>query len=130
MPIVGTKAAASSQGFGEFAQSSAGAVNYIEQVFSTFLYTGNGSTQTITNGIDLSTYGGMTWIKQRSATRDNLLFDTSRGATQRLFSNLTLAQSQDTQSLTAFTSSGFSVGSDSGCNIRDRKSTRLNSSHT
>ncbi len=28
---------------------------YIEDVFSTYLYTGNGSTQTITNGIDLST---------------------------------------------------------------------------
>ena len=25
---------------------------YIEDVFSTYLYTGNGSTQTITNGID------------------------------------------------------------------------------
>jgi len=92
-------------------------VVYIEETFSTYLYTGNGSTQTITNGIDLSTKGGMTWIKQRSATRDNLLFDTVRGATQRLFSNLTVAQSVDTQSLTAFTTSGFSVGSDSGANI-------------
>jgi len=90
---------------------------YVEDVFSTYLYTGNGSTQTITNGIDLAGEGGLVWIKQRSATRDNLLFDTSRGATQRLFSNLTLAQSQDTQSLTAFNSDGFSVGSDSGCNI-------------
>ena len=31
---------------------------YIEDVFSTYLYTGNGSTQTITNGVNLSTYGG------------------------------------------------------------------------
>lgn len=115
MPLIETKGAASAQGFGEFAQS--GAVNYIEDVFSTYLYTGNGSTQTITNGIDLSGKGGMTWIKQRSAVRDNLLFDTSRGATQRLFSNLTNAQSQDIQSVTAFNANGFSVGSDSGSNI-------------
>jgi hypothetical protein len=90
---------------------------FIENLFSTYLYTGNGTSQTITNGINLSGRGGMTWIKQRSATRDNLLFDTTRGATQRLFSNLTLAQAADAQSLTAFNSNGFSIGSDSGCNI-------------
>jgi hypothetical protein len=28
---------------------------FVENLFSTYLYTGNGSTQTITNGIDLST---------------------------------------------------------------------------
>ena len=27
---------------------------YVDDVFSTYLYNGNGSTQTITNGIDLS----------------------------------------------------------------------------
>ena len=29
--------------------------NYIEDVFSTYLYTGTGAAQTITNNIDLST---------------------------------------------------------------------------
>ena len=37
--------------------------NYIEDVFSTYLYTGTGATQTITNGIDLSTKGGLVWAK-------------------------------------------------------------------
>jgi hypothetical protein len=101
----------------QFAATGGGAANYIEDCFQTWLYTGNGATQTITNGIDLSTKGGLTWIKQRSATRDNLLFDTVRGATQRLFSNLTSAQSVDASSLTAFNSTGFSIGSDSGVNI-------------
>ena len=36
---------------------------YVEDVFSTYLYTGNGSTQTITNGIDLSGEGGLVWVK-------------------------------------------------------------------
>ena len=98
-------------------QVASTAANYIESCFSTYLYSGNGSSQTITNEIDVSGKGGLVWIKQRNTTRDHLLFDTNRGATQRLFSNLTLAQSQDTQSLTAFTSSGFSIGSDSGCNL-------------
>ena len=40
---------------------------YVEDVFSTYLYSGNGSTQTITNGIDLAGKGGLVWIKSRSA---------------------------------------------------------------
>ena len=31
---------------------------YVDDVFSTYLYTGNGSTQTINNGIDLAGEGG------------------------------------------------------------------------
>jgi len=64
MPLVQTRGAASAQGFGEFAQATA--VNYIEDVFSTWLYTGNstsGGTQTITNNIDLSTKGGLFGLK-------------------------------------------------------------------
>jgi len=52
MPLVQTRGAASAQGFGEFSQPAAPA-NYIEDVFSTFLYTGNGTSQTISNGIAL-----------------------------------------------------------------------------
>jgi len=82
MPLVQTRGAASAQGFGEFAQAAT-AVNYIEDVFSTYLYTGNstsGGTQTITNNIDLSTNGGLVWIKGRSAAANNILTDTTRGA--------------------------------------------------
>ena len=53
--------------------------NYIEDVFSTYLYTGNGSTQTITNGIDLAGKGGLVWLKARNYTQSHGLFDTARG---------------------------------------------------
>jgi hypothetical protein len=53
--------------------------NYIEDVFSTWLYTGNGSTQTITNGIDLSTKGGLVWTKSRSNVSYGAFVDTVRG---------------------------------------------------
>jgi hypothetical protein len=43
---------------------------YVEDVFSTYLYTGNGSTQTITNGIDLSGEGGLVWIKDRTSSTE------------------------------------------------------------
>ena len=39
---------------------------YVEDVFSTYLYTGNGSSQTITNGIDLAGKGGLFWVKARA----------------------------------------------------------------
>jgi len=87
--------------------------NYIEDVFSTYLYTGNGSTQTITNGIDLSGKGGLTWIKSRTTAFNHTLVDTVRGATNLLVSNTTAAQATQANSLTAFTSTGFSIGAGS-----------------
>ena len=38
---------------------------YADDLFSTYLYEGTGSAQTITNGIDLSGEGGMVWLKNR-----------------------------------------------------------------
>ena len=98
-----------------FASSKTAAVvnaipNYIEDVFSTYLYTGNGSSQTITNGIDLSGKGGMVWIKSRSNAKSNSLFDTERGAYKWLTSNGTNASTNfSPNSLTAFNSNGFSL---------------------
>ncbi len=115
MPLIATKGAASVQGFGEFAQSAA--VNYIEDVFQTWLYTGNSSTQTITNNIDLSTKGGMVWLKNRGSTSDNGIYDTTRGANNVIYTNLTNAQSTLANSLTAFGTTGFTLGTDSTYNF-------------
>lgn len=84
---------------------------YVEDVFSTYLYTGNGSSQTITNGIDLAGKGGMVWIKGRSGPTDHALYDTYRGATFDIASNTNIAQSTQSTGLTAFNSNGFSIGS-------------------
>ena len=90
------------------AAGNAGEAVYVEDVFSTYLYTGNGSTQTITNGIDLSGEGGLVWIKDRSsASNQHSLNDTERGATKLLKSNSTDAEG--TSDLTAFNSNGFDV---------------------
>ena len=97
----------------EAAGNSADATLYVDDVFSTWLYTGNGSTQTINNGIDLAGKGGMVWIKSRSATVDHKLTDTVRGATKALSSSNALAQTTDTTGLTAFSSTGFSLGASS-----------------
>jgi len=84
---------------------------YVEDVFSTWLYTGNDSTQTITNGIDLSTKGGLVWMKSRTDIASHALYDTVRGATQELESQATNAQTTRATGLTAFNSNGFSIGS-------------------
>ena len=92
-----------------------GAANYIEDVFSTYLYTGNGSTQTITNNIDLSTKGGLVWIKDRDGAgyASHYLADTITGRDWKLSSDLTSAKYSIPAGydLTSFNSNGFSVGS-------------------
>ena len=99
--------------------SSSAAPVYIEDVFSTYLYTGNsttGGTQTITNGVDLSTKGGMVWIKGRGDP-NHVLFDTARGAgttasnNQAISSNLTTAEDLGASYdfLSAFNTTGFTV---------------------
>ena len=84
----------------------------VEDVFSTYLYTGTGANQTITNGIDLSGEGGMTWIKRRNATDSHVLTDSERGYGQVLNTDTTGAN-QNVASLfnLSTTSSGFTIGS-------------------
>jgi len=90
--------------------------NYIEDVFSTYLYTGNNSTQTINNGIDLAGKGGLTWIKVRDYADSHRLFDTSRGVGKYLVTNGTFAETTNAASVTAFNSNGFSLGDFAGTN--------------
>jgi hypothetical protein len=83
----------------------------IEDVFSTYLYTGNGSTQTITNGIDLAGEGGLVWVKWRDGVGDHNLVDSNRG--KKVLSSNSTGPEADFLNFTvnAFNSNGFSVGS-------------------
>ena len=78
----------------------------VEKVFSTYLYDGTGSAQTITNGIDLDGEGGMVWHKSRSLSGGHSIVDTVRGSTKILEPNSTGAEviSGSTQDLTSFNS--------------------------
>jgi hypothetical protein len=97
--------------FSSNTSSAAGDANYIEEVFQTWLYTGNGTSQTITNGVDLSGKGGLVWIKGRGVD-NHMVFDTERGANKRLNTNGTAASFTGTDMLTSFGASGFSLGAD------------------
>jgi hypothetical protein len=118
MPLQATSGAASYDAFG-------GGVpvvpNYIEEVFSSYLWTGTGATLSIVNNIDLATKGGLTWIKDRDVAYDNFLCDTERGALNELRSNTTQQQNSRSNSVTAFNSNGFSLGSYSTVNSSAEK---------
>jgi hypothetical protein len=54
----------------------------------------------------------LVWAKQRNATSNHALFDTVRGATKRLVSNSSQVEDTQANQLKAFTSTGFTYGSD------------------
>ena len=108
MPLQATSGAASYDAFGG---GAAAVPQYIEDVFSTYLYTGTGAALTITNGIDLSTKGGLVWIKDRVATPPHLLIDTIRGGNKFVSSNTTTAQTTESI-ISAFNTTGFSLTAD------------------
>ena len=85
---------------------------YVDDVFSAHLYDGTGSTQTITNGLDLSGEGGMVWMKGRETAYSNRIYDTERGVTKELTPNTNGTEFTVTDGLTHFLSNGFTIGSD------------------
>ena len=84
----------------------------VDEVFSTDLYDGNNSGQTITNGIDLSGEGGLVWIKGRDYTINHVLTDTVRGNTKYLEADGTSGEDTTSVGITAFNSNGFTLGAD------------------
>ncbi len=91
------------------ASSAGGAGLDVDEVFSTYLYTGNNSTQTITNGIDLSGEGGLVWTRSRSVGDNHRLTDTERGVNKGLDSSNNYAEFTVTgaNGVSQFNNNGF-----------------------
>jgi len=92
---------------------------YVEDVFSTWLYAGTGWTggtsQSITNGIDLAGKGGLIWTKSRSGTNgadQHTFMDTNRGVNNWIASDSTGAQVTYANMLNSFNSNGYTLGTD------------------
>ena len=81
--------------------------------FDVKLWTGNGSSQTIT-GYEFQP--DLAWIKARTSTGWHDLTDAVRGVTKSIFSNSANAEDTAVTSLTAFTSDGYSFGTNSQVN--------------
>jgi hypothetical protein len=114
MPLQATSGAASYDAFGGGAPAAG--PTYIEDVFNTFVWSGTTATRTITNDIDLSGKGGLVWTKRRSDAVEHLLYDTTRGALKSLSTNDDTAENSYANTLTAFGSTGFTLGSSSYVN--------------
>jgi len=76
--------------------------------FNTVLYTGTGSSQSIT-GVGFQP--DFTWLKARSNAQNHTLYDAVRGVENYLISNSTGAEVNNDGTLTSFNSDGFSLGS-------------------
>jgi hypothetical protein len=80
-------------------------------------YTGTGASLTVANTVGSASFQpDWVWIKSRSAATDNKLTDSVRGVTKGLVSNTSAAETTDTQGLTAFGSTGFTVGTNTDYN--------------
>ena len=80
-----------------------------DENFNTVLYTGNGSTQSIT-GVGFQP--NWTWIKNRDQNDSNVLTDSVRGVTKELQSDTATDEITNADGLTSFDSDGFSLGAD------------------
>ena len=100
------------------AGNAGGGALYAEDVFSTYLYNGSSSGQSVVvnNGIDLSGEGGMTWLKWRNASQSyegwHVLYDTERGVNKRISSNDTQDQTANSAGygVDSFNTNGFTIG--------------------
>ena len=90
------------------------------QYMAATTYTGTGATQTISDGgnntIGTTFQPDLVWIKSRSAATSNLLYDVIRGTTNFIQTNATTANTAKATTLTAFGSTGFTLGSDASAN--------------
>jgi len=81
--------------------------------FNTVLYTGNGSTQSITG---VGYQPDWVWVKGRSVAAGGNLSDSVRGVNKQLQSASNAAEETLTTCVTAFDSDGFSLGSNGNVN--------------
>ena len=95
--------------------AASGDATYVEDVFSTTLYTGNNTNGTdIVNGIDLNGEGGLVWLKRRDGSFANFLFNTESAQPYHYLSsdstNAVNTTSSDT--LVGFNDNGFTLDDD------------------
>jgi len=90
---------------------------FIENLFSTYTYTGTGNSLPINNGIDLSSDGGLVWTKRRNSANSHWFLDSVRGGSNILRSNTTEAQfTSSNLEITSFNSAGYTLGTASDIN--------------
>ena len=113
------------------AAGAGGDKTYVDDVFSPYVYRGNGANRTITNGIDLAGEGGLVWVKGRDVGYFNNLQDNVSGLTgidKYLTSNdnyianwAANGENDPRYCVTAFNNNGFDLGIGGQVNINNYK---------
>jgi len=74
-------------------------------------YTGTGASLTVANTVNGTNFQpDWVWVKGRSGATDHAWYDVVRGTTKQLESNTTTVETTEATGLTAFGSTGFTVG--------------------
>ena len=94
---------------------------YIDDVFSTQVYTGNSSARSINTGIDM-TKGGLVWSKRRDGNYWGPIIDTVRGKIKILNpanngAEGDYANTSGNEGITSFNSNGYSLGADGSSQV-------------
>jgi len=84
-------------------------INKSSEHFNTKLYTGTGSTQSIT-GVGFQP--DLVWVKDRDVTHWHTLTDIVRGTTKVVYTNSDTAEVTLSNGITSFDSDGFTTGSE------------------
>ena len=87
-----------------------------EAYFQVKLYTGNGSTQSLTLGDDTDMQPDLVFIKGRDIAAGGNVSDSVRGVNKQIQTASGVAQETLTTCVTAFNSDGFSLGSNGNVN--------------
>ena len=86
---------------------------YVEDLFNTDVWTGDGATHQVVNNIKLSSDGGMVWMKSRSHANNHMVADTVRGSNKVIFPDANSVEQTSTGYFTSFNSNGFTTGDSS-----------------
>ena len=91
-------------------------IDNAELYFQTKIFTGNGSTQSITLDGSENMQPDWVWIKNRGAVTNHELADSVRGANKLLKTNAGDTEQNNSNKITSFDSDGFGVGNDANVN--------------
>ena len=92
-----------------------------EAYFQVKLWTGTGGSLSPTFDGDTDLQPDLIWLKDRDDTYNHFLFDSVRGALKEVRSNTTAAEATLANSVSAFNSDGFTLGTDANTNASGDK---------
>ncbi len=86
---------------------------YADEVFSADIYSGNESSQSITNGVDLSENGGAVIIKNLTSSLSGVIADSENGTGKVLQTDNTSSGFTTSSGVSSFNNNGFSLNTTS-----------------